>query len=330
MTRLKLGVCVSVLWFAIACAVLLLSLPVAAQNWPSRPVRLIVPFGPGGSTDLVARSIAEPLSSALGQQVIVDNRGGANGTMGTAIAARSVPDGYNYLVVYDSHASNPSLQKNVPFDTVKDFAPIMLIGWSSMVLVVNPATPYQTLGELIAAAKAKPGELVLGSGGIGSRGHLAMALLAGKAGFSYTQVPYKGGAQLMVDLLAGHITMQMGSVFLVSPYVKARRLRPLAVTATGRVTQMPDVPTVAEQGFPGYEVQTWWGILAPAGAPRPILQRMHSELKKTLAAAGTRERLEQLGVTIRASTPEEFARYITSEMELWGKVVRDSKISATE
>ena len=317
-------------WFAAACYALLLSPPAAAQDWPTKPVRFIVPFPPAGSTDLVARSLAEPLSLSLGQQIIVDNRSGANGAMGTAIAARSVPDGYNYLVVYDSHASNPSLQKNIPFDTVKDFAPIMLIAWSPMVLVVNPASPYRTLNDLVAAARSNPGDLTLGSGGIGSRGHLAMALLAGRAGFNYTQVPYKGSAQLMVDLLAGHITMQVGSVFLVSPYVKARRMRALAVTASTRVTQMLDVPTVAEQGFPGYEVQTWWGILAPAGSPRPILQRMHSELKKILAAPETRERLEQLGMTILASTPEEFARYITSEMELWGKVVRDAKISATE
>ncbi|MBI3053148.1 MAG: tripartite tricarboxylate transporter substrate binding protein [Betaproteobacteria bacterium] len=317
-------------WFAAACCVLFLSTPAAAQNWPAKPVRLIVGFPPGGSTDLVARYLAEPLSYSLGQQVVVDNRAGANGAMGTAIAARSTPDGYTYLVVYDSHASNPSLQKHIPFDTVKDFAPIMLIASSPMVVVVNPASPYRTLGDLIAAARSRPGELTLGSGGVGSRGHLAMALLAGKADFKYTQVPYKGSAQLMIDLFAGRITMQVGSVFLVSPYVKDQRLRALAVTATGRVTQMPDVPTVAEQGVPGYEVQTWWGILAPAGAPKPILQRMHAELKKTLGAPETRERLEQLGMAIRASTPEEFARHIVSETELWGKAVRDSKISATE
>jgi tripartite-type tricarboxylate transporter receptor subunit TctC len=317
-------------WFSAICCVLLLSPPVAAQNWPTKPVRFIVGFPPSGSTDLVARYLAEPLSISLGQQVIVDNRAGANGTMGTAIAARSAPDGYNYLVVYDSHASNPSLQKNIPFDTVKDFAPIMLIASSPMVLVVNPASPYRKLSDLIAAEKSKPGELVLGSGGNGSRGHLAMALLSSRAGFSYTAVPYKGSAQLMIDLLAGRITMQIGSVFLVSPYVKDQRLRAVAVTAAGRVTQIPDVPSVAEQGFPGYEVQTWWGIVAPAGAPKPILRQMHAELKRVLTRPETRERLEQLGMEIRASAPEEFSRHVASEMELWGKVVRDARISATE
>lgn len=274
--------------------------------------------------------MAEPLSPLLGQQVLVDNRGGANGTLGTAIAARSAADGYNFLVVYDSHATNPSLQKNIPFDTLKDFAPIMLIATSPMVVVVGSTSPFRTLGDLIAAAKSKPGALTLGSGGNGSRGHLAMALLSTRASFNFTAVPYKGSAQLLTDLIGGHITMQVGSVFLVSPHVKAQRMRPLAVTASGRVIQMPDVPSVAEQGFPGYAVQTWWGIVMPAGAPNAILQRMHAELGRVLASTQTRERLEQLGMEIRASTPEVFARHIANEMELWGKVVRDTRISAVE
>lgn len=317
-------------WFAAACCAILLSPPLAAQNWPTKPLRFIVGFTPGGAPDLVARHIAEPLSFSLRQRVIVDNRAGANSTVGSAIAAKSAPDGYTYVIVIDSFATNPSLQKNLPFDTVRDFAPIMLIGSSPMVLVVRHASPYRTLADLIAAAKAKPGEVILGSGGHGSRGHLAMALLSSRAGFSYTAVPYKGSAQLMVDLIGGHITIQIGSVFLVSPHVKAQRTRALAVTAAGRVTQMLDVPSVAEEGFPGYEVQAWWGIVARAGTPQPILQRMHSELKKILAAPETRERLEPLGATIRASTPQEFARHIASEMELWGKVVRDSKIAPIE
>ncbi len=313
-----------------ACSLLLLCMPAAAQHWPTKPVRFIVGFPPGGSTDLVARYMAEPLSPLLGQQVLVDNRGGANGTMGTAIAARAAPDGYTFLVVYDSHATNPSLQKNIPFDTLKDFAPVMLIASSPMVLVVGAASPYRAIGELIAAAKAKPGALTLGSGGNGSRGHLAMALLSSRAGFSYTAVAYKGSAQLLVDLIGGHITMQVGSVFLVSPHVKAQRMRPLAVTAAGRVTQMPEVPAVAESGFPGYEVQTWWGIVTPAGAPKAIVQRMHAELGRVLAHVQTRERLESLGMDIRASSPEAFGRHIATEMELWGRVVRDTKITAND
>lgn len=316
--------------FAVIVLGLLLVQPAAAQNWPAKPMRFIVPFAAAGSTDLVARIIAERLSAALGQQIVVDNRSGGNGAIGTAIAARSAPDGYNYVVVFDSHATNPSLQKNLPFDTVKAFAPIMLIAASPMALVVNPATPYRTLSDLIAAARSRPGELILGSGGIGSRGHLAMARLEGTAGFRITQVPYRGTAQITNDLLAGQITMQMGTVFFVSPFVKAQRLRALAVTATARVPQMPDVPTVAEQGYPGFEVHSWWGILAPAGVPGPILRRMHAELNGILATPEVQERLAQLGMAIRASTPEEFSRFIASEMEFWGKIVRDRKISAAE
>jgi tripartite-type tricarboxylate transporter receptor subunit TctC len=316
--------------FAVMLFGLLLAQPASAQNWPTKPIRFIVPFAAAGSTDLVARVIAERLSVALGQQIVIDNRSGGNGVIGTAIAAKSAPDGYNYVVVFDSHATNPSLQKNLPFDTVKAFAPIMLIAASPMALVVNPATPYRTLSELIAAARSRPGELILGSGGVGSRGHLAMALLEGTAGFRITQVPYRGTAQITNDLLAGQITMQMGTVFFVSPFVRAQRLRALAVTATGRVPQMPEVPTVAEQGYPGFEVQSWWGILAPAGVPQPILRRVHAELNRILATPDVQDRLAQLGMAIRASTPEEFSRFIASEMEFWGKVVRDRKISAVE
>ncbi len=316
--------------FALMLFGLLLAQPAAAQNWPNKPIRFIVPFAAAGSTDLVARIIGERLSAALGQQIVVDNRSGGNGAIGTAIAARSAPDGYNYLVVFDSHATNPSLQKNLPFDTVKEFAPIMLIAASPMALVVNPATPYRTLSDLIAAARSRPGELILGSGGVGSRGHLAMARLEGTAGFRITQVPYRGTAQITNDLLAGQITMQMGTVFFVSPFVKAQRLRALAVTATGRVPQMPEVPTVAEQGYPGFEVHSWWGILAPAGVPRPILHRVHAELNRILATPDVQDRLAQLGMAIRASSPEEFSRFIASEMEFWGKIVRDRKISAAE
>lgn len=313
-----------------AVSFILLCPGAVAQNWPAKPIRFIVPFAAAGSTDLVARVIAERLSVALGQQIIVDNRSGGNGVIGTGIAAKAAADGYSYVVVFDSHATNPSLQKHIAFDTRRDFAPIMLIATSPMSLVVNPATPYRSLGDLIAAAKARPGDLILGSGGIGSRGHLAVALLESKAGFKITQVPYKGTAQITNDLLAGHITMQMGTVFFVSPYVKAQRLRALAVTAARRVSQMPEVPTVAEQGYPGYEVHSWWGILAPAGIPTPIRSRMHAELARVLAAADVQERLANLGLSVRASAPAEFARFIETEMEFWGKVVRDSRISVTE
>jgi tripartite-type tricarboxylate transporter receptor subunit TctC len=301
-----------------------------AQDWPSKPLRFIVPFAAGGSTDQVARILGERLSAALGQQVIIDNRGGGNGVLGTALAAKASPDGYNYLVVFDSHATNPSLQKNLPYDTVKDFAPVTLIASSPMALVVHAAAPYQNLAELIAAAKAKPGELILGSGGIGSRGHLAVASLERRAGFKVTQVPYRGTSLITTDLLGRQITMQMGTVFFVAPYVKAQRLRALAVTVASRVEQLPEVPTVAEQGYPGYDVNSWWGMLAPAGVPKTIQQRLNAQLREVYASPVMRERLAQLGLNERASNAEDFKRFIATEMDFWGKVVRESNITASE
>lgn len=313
-------------WFVVAFCVLLLSSPAAAQDWPNKPIRFIVPYAAGGSTDLLVRPIAVRLTAALGQQIIIDNRSGANGILGTALAATSLPDGYTYVVVFDSHTTNPSLLKDISYDTIKDFTPIMQLATSSYALVVNPSTPYYTLRDLIAAAKSKPGELTLGTSGRGSRGHLAMILLEQAAGFKITQVPYRGPAFAMIDVIAGRITMQMGSFFLVAPYVKAQKVRAMVVTSVKRMAQWPDVPTVAEQGFPGYDAQSWWGILAPTGAPMPILQKMHAELSRVLALPETREGLERLGATVQVSTPEEFSRIIASDMQLWGKVIRDAGI----
>jgi len=301
-----------------------------SPQWPTKPVRFITAFPVGGSSDQVARIVAERLTAILGQQVIIDNRSGGNGVAGTALAAAAAPDGYSFLVVFDSHATNPSLQKNIPYDTVKAFSPVMLFASSPYALAVAPTAPYKSLNDLIAAAKAKPGELTLGSSGVGSRGHLAMALLEQRAGFRITQVPYRGPAQAMTDVIGGQITMQMGTFLFVSPFVKGQRVRALAVTSAVRMAQLPEIPTVAEQGFPGYEVRSWWGIVAPAGVPAPILQKLHAGLSQALSQAEARNRLEQLGATVHASSPAEFRNYIAQEMALWGKVVRDSKISATE
>ncbi len=315
---------------ALAACAFACPLASAAADWPTKPVRFITAFPVGGSSDQVARIVAERLTAVLGQQIIVDNRTGGNGVAGTALAAAAAPDGYNYLVVFDSHATNPSLQKNIPYDTLKAFTPVMLLATSPYGLVVHPASAYKTLADLIVAAKSKPGELTLGSSGVGSRGHLAMALLEQRAGFRITQVPYRGPAQAMTDVIGGQITMQMGTFLFVSPFIKSQRVRGLAVTSAARMPQLPDIPTVAEQGFPGYEVHSWWGVVAPAGVPHAILQKLHAALRNVLNQSETRNRLEQLGATVRASTPDEFASYIAREMALWGKVVRDSKISATE
>jgi tripartite-type tricarboxylate transporter receptor subunit TctC len=317
-------------WLAAVLCAALVPHHAAAQSWPAKPVRFLTGFGVGGSSDQLARMIASQLSTSLGQQVIVDSRPGGNGVAGTALAAKAPADGYTYLVVFDAHATNPSLQKSLPYDTLRDFTPVMLFASSPYGLVVAPASPYATLGELIAAAKTRPGELTLGSSGIGSRGHLAMVLIEQRAGFKITQIAYRGPPQTITDVIGGQITMQMGTFFFVSPFIKSQRVRALAVTSAARMQQLPDIPTVAEQGFPGYEVHSWWGIVAPAGVPKPILQRLHAEMKNVLGTQQMRERLEQLGMTIRASSPEEFNRYLVSEMQLWGKVVRDARISATE
>ena len=313
----------------LACA-LQCPLAVTAQEWPAKPLRFIVPFAAGGSTDLVARVLGDRLSTTLGQQVIIDNRAGGNGVLGTALAAKSSADGYNYLIVFDSHATNPSLQKHLPYDTVKDFAPISLLAASPMALVVNATSSYRNLSDLIAAAKAKPGELILGSGGVGSRGHLAVASLERRAGFKITQVPYRGTSLITTDLIAKQITMQMGTVFFVAPYVKSQRLRALAVTVGTRVEQWPDVPTVAEQGYPGYDVISWWGILAPSGVPKPVVQRLNAELATIFRSAAMKERLAQLGLDARASSAGEFKTFIANEMQFWGTIVRESNISAGE
>ena len=307
--------------------VLVTASPASAQDWPTRPIRFLTGFATGGSSDQVARIVAERLTAALGQQVVVDNRSGGNGVVGTALAAKAPPDGYTYLVVFDSHATNPSLQKQLPYDTLHDFAPLMLFASSPFAFVVSAASPYRALADLIAAAKAKPGTITLGTSGIGSRGHLAMSLLGERAGFTFTQVPYRGPSLVMTDLIGGQITLQAGTVFFVAPFVQAQRVRALAVTSMARLHQLPDVPTVAEQGFPGYEVISWWGIVAPSGVPRPLLQKLHAQLVKIMAAPALRQRLEQLGMNVIASTPEQFGKHIEAEMALWGKVVRASNIA---
>lgn len=312
--------------FTITGAAALLSPAAVAQDWPTKPVRFITAFAAGGSSDLIARIIAEQLTVKLGKQIVIDNRTGGNGVAGTAIAATAPADGYSFLVIFDAHVTNPSIQKSLPYDSQKDFAPIMQFASSPYLLMVSPGAPYRSVNDMIAAAKTKPGALTLGSSGVGSRGHLAIALLEQRAGFKITQVPYRGPAQIVTDVISGQITMQMGTSLFGVPFVKSQRVRALGVSSSARMAQLPDVPTIAEQGFAGYEVNSWWGLLAPSGVPVSIRNKLHANLDEILARPDMRSRLEQLGATVRASKPDEFARYIAEEMKLWGKVVRDNKI----
>jgi len=301
-----------------------------ATVWPTKPVRIVAPFPPGGSVDQVSRILANYLPPLLGQQVLVDNRGGASGAIGTAQVAKSAADGYTWVVVFDTHGVNPALIPNLGYDAKNDLAPLMLIGRSPMLVTAHATLPYKNFSDVVSAAKAKPESIGFGTIGSGSLGHLAMTLLQGQGNYRLTHVPYKGGGPMMQDAIAGHVPLAIGTVFVVSPHIQSRSIRPLAVTSGVRTAQFPDVPTMAEQGFKGFEAYAWWGMLAPARTPRPIMERMHAEVSKLLAQREARERLTQQGMDIVASSPEEFGRFLDVEMQRWGKVVRDNNIKAGE
>ena len=314
----------------LAACVPLVALAASAQrtDWPARPVRFIVPFPPGGTVDPLARLLATRLTTSLGQQFVVDNRTGGSGSIGTAIAAKSPADGYTYVFVFDTHAVNPALIR-LPFDTVKDFAPVMLVGTSPMAISTLPNKPYRTFEDVMKAARAKPGAVTYGSVGAGSLGHLTMTLVEQASGIKLVHVPYKGGGPMTTDVLGGHIELAIGSVALLAPNVTSGKLRAVAVTGDKRSHAMPDVPALAEQGFPGFSALAWWGIFAPAGTPKAVLDRFHAELQKTLSQPDLRKQLtEQLGMDLRASDPATLQKFLLTEMERWGKVVKEHGIRA--
>jgi len=298
-----------------------------AQDYPRKPVRLIVPFAPGGGNDVVARAIAQNLGASLGQPVIVDNRAGAGGVVGAELAAKSSPDGYTlFLGGVGSHAVNPSLHAKLPYDPVRDFAPITLIASAPSVLVVHPSVPAHTIAQFTALAKANPGKLNYASNGNGSSAQLAAVLYESMAGVAMVHVPYKGLAPALVDLLSGEVQAMFSSVVAIVPHIRAGRLRALAVTGQRRSPLMPEVPTLDESGLPGYQAGSWYGMLAPAGTPRPIIVRLHDEIVRALAQPEVRERLAAEGAEVAGSTPEEFAAHIRSELARTGKLLRDAGI----
>jgi tripartite-type tricarboxylate transporter receptor subunit TctC len=317
---------------AVAAAIALAALappPAFAQAWPSKPVKFVVPFPPGGSVDPLARILGARLADSLGQQFIVENKTGAGGSIGTAFVAKSAPDGYTYVVVFDTHAVNPALIPNLPYDTVNDFAPVMLVGTAPMAIVTNVAKPYKNFGDVIRAAKAKPEALSIGSVGNGSLGHLAIILVQQAGGFKVTHVPYKGGGPMMTDVMGGQIDLGIASVAALSQNVKGGKLRALALTGDKRSHTMPDVPTLAEQGFPGFSAFAWWGIFAPAGTPKPILDKFHAELVKALGQPDLRKQLtETLGMDLASSSPEALQRFLVGEIDRWGNVVRSNNVHA--
>jgi tripartite-type tricarboxylate transporter receptor subunit TctC len=307
----------------------LAALPAFAQkvDWPTRPVRFIVPFPPGGTVDPLARLVGARLTPVLGQQFVIDNRTGASGSIGTGIAARATPDGYTYVFVFDTHVVNPFLIPNLPFDTVKDLAPVMLVATAPYGIVSNIARRYRSFGDVIKAAKAKPDSVTFGSVGSGSLGHLLMTLVQQAGGFRLVHVPYKGGGPMTVAAMGGDIELAVGTVALLTPFVKGGKLRAIATTGAKRASTLPDVLTVAEQGFPGYSVLAWWGILGTGGMPGPILHRFHAELVKAFSQPDVRKQLgETLGMDLVVSSPAALQKFIASEMARWGKVVRENNI----
>jgi tripartite-type tricarboxylate transporter receptor subunit TctC len=316
----------------VAAAGMLAPLPAAAAQdtgWPTKPVTFIVPFPPGGSVDPLARLVGARLSAALGQQFIVDNRPGGSGSIGAAAAAKASPDGYTFLFVFDTHAVNPTLIPKLPFDTTKDLVPVMLVGTAPMAIVTHPSKPYKSFGEMIKAAKAKPDTLTYGSIGSGSLGHLTMKLLEQAGGFGAVHVPYKGGGPMIVDATGGHIETGIASVSVLASHVKGGKLRAVAVTGDKRSHALPDVPALAEQGFPGFSALAWWGIFGTARTPKPILDKFHAELVKVFNLPDVRRQLaDTLGMDLVVSSPEALQKFLLAEIARWGKVVRDHNIRA--
>jgi tripartite-type tricarboxylate transporter receptor subunit TctC len=302
------------------------STPAEAEDaYPSRPIRIIVPVAAGGGTDFTARLLADKLSPAMNQPVIVENRPGASGNLGVQQAATAAPDGYTLVMPITSFPINPSLQK-LPFDTVKDFAPVVLAGTLPLVLVVNPALPARDVADLIALARAKPGEINFANSGSGTTAHLAGELFNRMAGTKMVSVSYKGGGPAVTDLLGGHVQVYFSTIPSVQQHIETGKIRALAVTGSQRTPELPDLPTVAESGLPEFEVTAWFGIFAPAGTPKPIVSKLNAELTKILAMPDVREKLAGHGVQPGGGTPEALGTFLVSEVEKWGNVIREAGI----
>jgi len=300
-----------------------------AQTWPSRPLRLIVPTAPGGGTDFTGRLVAAKLSESLGQQVVVENRGGGGGSVGADNAAKSTPDGYTLLLgSIATHAVNPALYKQLPYDHIKDFAPVSLIGTVPNALVVHPSVPVKSMQEFIAYAKANPGKINYGSSGVGSPPHLSMELLRSMTGINLVHVPYKGAGPALADLLGGQVQAMCTSLAGLINFIKSGRVRALGVTTAKRNPQLPDVPTIVESGVPGYEVTIWYAVFAPVATPKAIVQKLNAEMVKALNSPEMKERMALQGMDPAPSTPAELAAFVKIETAKWAKAAKDSGATA--
>ncbi len=317
----------------VARFVLALSLALAAagalgQGYPSKAIRIIVPYTPGGTSDILARSIGQKLNQAWGQPVVVENRAGANGNIGANMVARSPADGYTLLLAdVGALAISPSVFPDLPFDPAKDFAPVVLISYSPHVLGVHASVPAKSVKELIDLAKSKPGQLNFATAGVGSAPHLAGIEFALRAGIQWTYIPYQGGSAAVIDVVAGHADVLFNGMLPVVPHLKGGKLRALAVSSAKRTAAAPEVPTVAESGLPGFETGSWQGMLAPAGTPREIIDRLNAEIRRILATPELKKQLADQGTEVRAGPPEELERFIQTEIPRWAAVVKNSGVN---
>lgn len=294
-----------------------------AVSYPVRPIRFICPLAPGGSVDIASRAIAQKLSESLRQQVVVDNRSGGGGNIGAEIASKAPPDGYTMVMGSSStFGVNPTLYRNLKYDAIKDFSPVSMVSFAPNVLVVHPTVPANSVKELVALAKAKPGQLSFASSGTGGAPHLAGELFKMVAGVDIVHIPYRGTGQAVADLLAGQVPMSFGTALALLQHIRGAKLRALAVTSHGRIAALPEIPTMAEAGLPGVEVTSWNGVLVPAGTPRPIVNKLSREIVRILSSPEMKERMSVQGAVASGNTPEEFGAYIKAEIAKWGKVVK--------
>ncbi|MEK7231480.1 MAG: tripartite tricarboxylate transporter substrate binding protein [Pseudomonadota bacterium] len=300
----------------------------SAQSYPAKPVRIVVPYAPGGAVDIIARATAQELTKRLGQQIIVDNRTGAGGNIGSDTVAKAPPDGYTLLMASPANTINPSLYTKMPYDPLRDLIPIALIGSVPSVMVANPFLPVRDIKQLIALAKAKPGALTYGSGGSGTTEHLAGEMFKSFAGIDLLHVPYKGGAQVMIDLIGGQVALMFSNQLGVLPHIKGGKLKALGVASAERSTALPDVPTFAEAGFPDFKVSVWWGVMGPAGMPKEIVSQLNREIVAGLSSPEMKGRLQTMSAQPIGGTPEQFAAFFVAETKRWAPIVKASGAKA--
>ena len=309
----------------LAVAALAFAVAAHAQAWPSKPIKIIVPYPPGGTSDILARSVGQKMSEQYGQPVVVENKPGATGNIGADFVAKSPPDGYTLLLAdIGSLAIAPSVVPTLPFDPVKDFAPVVMVAYSPHLLVVHPSVPAKDAKELVALAKAKPDTLNFAVSGIGGANHLAGIDFAQRAGIKWTYIPYKGGSQALTDMVGGQAQVMFNGALATYPFVKDAKLKALAVSSAKRFPTMPDIPTVAESGMPGFETGSWQGIVAPANTPADVVRKLHATVMAILATPEMKDRLDKAGAEVRAMSPEQFGGFIRSEKDRWAKLIKET------